>query len=314
VACRFTMGSMQFGLTNLIDPRLLPLMEDSRVFYSQRVAGRGPSSWDELQAIRANMPLPSPSSPPAVVEVVSIGDRSVPVRIQVPVGGATSGVFLDVHGGGFYMGSAGGSDIRNRQLVDALGIAVVSVDYRFAPEHPWPAAPDDCETAALWLVEHARHRFGTSNLAIGGFSAGATLAMTTLLRLRDQGIAAFHCAVLQFGTYDLSAQTPPGRLIANEYFLEAYAGAARDRTNPDISPIYAELTNLPPVLIVVGEDDILLRDNLAMAAQLSAAKVDVDVCIYPASPHGFTGHPTPMARAALDDVETWLEGRLGSPR
>ncbi|SFB54696.1 alpha/beta hydrolase fold [Amycolatopsis marina] len=73
----------------------------------------------------------------------------------------------------------------------------MSVDYRLAPEHPWPAAPDDCETAALWLLEQAGTRFGTTRLAIGGFSAGATLAMAVLLRLRDRGLAdAFGGAAL----------------------------------------------------------------------------------------------------------------------
>jgi acetyl esterase len=220
---------------------------------------------------------------------------------------------LEIHGGGFYLGSAAESDVRNRQLADALGMAVVSVDYRLAPEDPWPAAPDDCETAALWLVEHACQRFGTTNLAVGGFSAGATLAMTTLLRLRDREITAFSCAVLQFGTYDLSAQTPAGRLIADEYFLSAYTRTATDRTDPDVSPIYADLAGLPPVLIVVGEDDILLQDNLAVAARLTAAGVDVDLRVYPASPHGFTGHPTPMAQAARDDIETWLRDQLAAP-
>jgi acetyl esterase len=95
-----------------------------------------------------------------------------------------------MHGGGFYMGSAARGDAYNRSLAHALGIAVVSVDYRLAPEHPWPAAPEDCETAALWLVEEAGTRFGTARLAIGGVSAGATLAMTTLLRLRDRGAPA----------------------------------------------------------------------------------------------------------------------------
>lgn len=180
------------------------------------------------------------------------------------------------------------------------------MDYRLAPEHPWPAAPDDCELAALWLADHAQHRFGTTKLSIGGFSAGATLAMATLLRLRNRRVAAYGAAVLQFGTYDLSGQTPAGRLIAHEYFLDAYAGSAEDRTHPDLSPIYADVAGLPPVLIVVGADDILLQDNLAMAVRLSAAGVDVDLRIYPASPHGFTGHATPMARAAMDDIETWM--------
>ena len=111
-----------------------------------------------------------------------------------------------------------------------------------------PAAPQDCETAAIWLAEHAYDRFGATKLAIGGFSAGATLAAATLLRLRDRGISAVDAAVLQFGTYDLSALTPAGRLIADEYFLEAYTEAACDRTHPDLSPIYADLVDLPPVL------------------------------------------------------------------
>ena len=135
------------------------------------------------------------------------------------------GVYLDIHGGGFYMDSAARGDKRNRELADALHLAVVSVDYRLAPEHPWPAAPDDCEAAALWLVEEADARFGTSRLAIGGSSAGATLALATLLRLRDRGaVGRFTGAALQFGTYDLSARTPAGRRIADEYFIQAYAG------------------------------------------------------------------------------------------
>lgn len=229
----------------------------------------------------------------------------------MPTSATPRGVFLDIHGGGFYMGSAAGSDVRNRELADTLGIAVVSVEYRLAPEDPWPAAPDDCETVALWLAEHAADRFGTRRLAIGGFSAGATLGMTTLLRLRDRGITAFSAAVLQFGTYDLSGQTPSGRLIADEYFIDAYVGDLPDRTHSDFSPIFAELADLPPTLMLVGEEDILLRDNLAMAVQLGAAGIDVDLRVYPAAPHGFTGHATPLGRSALNDVHTWLDGQLG---
>ncbi|MBF6428109.1 alpha/beta hydrolase [Nocardia cyriacigeorgica] len=303
---------MRLGLDDLIDPRLRLLADESRGFYENRPPGRGPRDFEELRAVRAGAGDPAPVDPPAVDEVVEAEGRSVPVRVHAPAGGVANGVFLEFHGGGFYMGSAAGSDVRNRRLADALGVAVVSVDYRLAPEHPWPAAPDDGETAALWLVEHAAQRFGTRKLAVGGFSAGSTLAMTTLLRLRDRGINAFDCAVLQFGTYDLSTQTPAGRLIADEYFLEAYAGTAPDRTHPDISPIYAELGGLPSVLMVVGEQDILLQDNLAMAARISAFGGNVDLRIYPEAPHGFTGHPTAMAKAALDDIETWVSGQLGA--
>jgi acetyl esterase/lipase len=307
---------MRLGLQHLIDGRLQSLAEASRSFYAERAPGRGPSSREELEAVRASLPaVPAPSSPAPIEETLSTGGRSVPVRIHLPPGRQAAGVVLELHGGGFYLGSALASDRGNRDLADALGVVVVSVDYRLAPEHPWPAAPDDCETAARWLVEHARDRFGTSRLALTGFSAGATLAMTTLLRLRDRGLDAVLAAVLQFGTYDLSARTPAGRLIADEYFLEAYAGDAPDRTDPDLSPIFADPAGLPPVLMVVGAADILLRDNLAMAAGLSAAGVDVDLRVYPESPHGFTGHPTPLAHAAREEVTTWLGERLaGVPR
>jgi acetyl esterase/lipase len=302
---------MQLGLAHLIEPRLAALVPESRAYYAQRAARRGPSSWDELRAARAAAAPPAPSDPPAVVEHVGVDGRRVPVRISMPASGAAQGVLLHIHGGGFYLGSAAGDDVRNRRLADAVQVAVVGLDYRLAPEHPWPAAPEDCESVALWLAGNAEHRFGTTTLSVAGFSAGATLAAVTLLRLRQRGVTAFGSAVLQFGTYDLSARTPAGRLIADEYFLDAYAGAAEDRTDPDLSPIYADLSGLPPVLMVVGADDVLLQDNLAMAVRLSAAGVDVDLRVYPASPHGFTGHPTSMARAALADVETWL-GRRGS--
>jgi acetyl esterase len=187
----------------------------------------------------------------------------------------------------------------------------VSVDYRLAPEHPWPAAPVDCETAALWLLEEAETRFGTARMAIGGVSAGATLAMTTLLRLRARGvIKPFVGAALQFGTYDMSGQTPAGRLLDGEFFIQAYAGHVADRTNPDISPVYGDLRGLPPVLLVVGGSDILLEDNLVMAGRLSAAGGEVDVRVYPESPHGFTLHPTAMASAARDGIESWLAARF----
>lgn len=305
---------MRLATSSLIDPATAPLVAESREFYARRRPGQGPSTLSELIRIREEVPAPLESTPTPLVETVSAGGRDVRVRIHTPTGKSITGVLLEIHTGGFYLGSAAGSDIRNRRLVEALGVAVVSVDYRLAPEHPWPAAPDDCETAAVWLAEHAVARFGTSRLVIAGFSAGSTLAAVTLIRLRDRGIHAFRGAVLQCGTYDLSAQTPAGRLIEDEYFIAAYAGSAADRTSPDVSPIFGELRGLPPTLIVIGEDDILFEDNLAMAARLLAGGVEVDLRVYPASPHAFTGHATSMAQAALDGIDEWLRTRFALTR
>lgn len=200
---------MRFTLESLFAEVPAEQVDEAREFYRTRVAGRGPGGPEELADARATRSTAPPTTPPAVEEIMEAAGVRVPLRIFAPAEGSVRGVHLDIHGGGFYMDSAARGDVRNREFADALDVAVVSVDYRLAPEHPWPAAPDDCEAAALWLVDHAAARFGTSRLTIGGSSAGATLAMTTLLRLRDRGVAdGFSGAALQFGTYDLSAQTP----------------------------------------------------------------------------------------------------------
>ena len=271
---------------------------------------RGPQNPEELHAARQARAVHH-TDPAAIDELVETGEHRVAVRILTPTTTAIGAVFLDIHGGGFYMDSAARGDARNRALAEELGVAVVSVDYRLAPEHPWPAAPDDCEAAALWLIDRAEARFGTTRLAIGGLSAGATLAMTTLLRLRRRGRAeAFAGAALQFGTYDLSGETPAGRLIADEYFIQAYAGHVADRTNPDVSPIYADLHGLPPILLVVGSEDVLLDDNDAMATRLTAANVSVDHRVYPGGTHGFTSRPGEPAATALRDIGEWLTQQL----
>ncbi|MET9777876.1 alpha/beta hydrolase fold domain-containing protein [Streptomyces sp. NPDC006367] len=301
---------MRFALDALLADVPEEQVAEARDFYRSRAAGRGPGTPEELEEARAKRPAPRAAVPPAVEETVEAAGTRVPVRILTPADGPPQGVYLDMHGGGFYMDCAARGDERNRALADALRLAVVSVDYRLAPEHPWPAAPDDCEAAALWLVEEAAARFGTSRLAIGGTSAGATLALATLLRLRDRGLAGrFTGAALRYGTYDLSARTPAGRRIADEYFIQAYAGHVQDRTVPDISPVFGDLSGLPPTLLVVGSADVLLEDNLALAARLSAAGNDVELRIYPDAPHGFTGHPTTMARTALSDIDSWLRDR-----
>ncbi|WP_063064286.1 alpha/beta hydrolase [Nocardia violaceofusca] len=303
---------MEIGLNRLIDAAHDAHVEETRRFDAASKPVAGPRDFEELRRVRARQDASRPpSGSRAAQQTAEVGGRRVPVRVTVPRETAIRGVYLDIHAGGFYIGSAAGGDARNAVLADTLAVAVVSVDYRLAPEHPWPAAPDDCETAALWLVERAKSLFGTSAFVVGGASAGATLAVTTLLRLRDRGLAdRFAGAVLQYGAYDLSGRSPGGRLYADDYFIEAYAGHVADRTDPDISPLYGNLGDLPPALLVVGQRDILLEDNLALAARLAAAGNDVDVRVYPESAHAFTFRPTGMAAAALREIDAWVAKRL----
>src|SRR5207249_4382288 len=127
------------------------------------------------------------------------------------------------HGGGWVLGRAFHDDARNEAIAERCRVAVVSVDYRLAPEDPYPAGPDDCEAAALWLVEHARAEFGADRLVVGGASAGAHLAAVTLQRMRDRhAFTRFAGAVLTYGAYDLAmtpstarGQRPPVRTTAS---------------------------------------------------------------------------------------------------
>ncbi|MGH7733145.1 MAG: alpha/beta hydrolase, partial [Gemmatimonadales bacterium] len=97
------------------------------------------------------------------------------MRVTHPATGAPRALYLDIHGGGFVMGSAAAEDQRAARLADTLAVTVASVDYRLAPEDPWPAAPEDCATTARWLLEQGAELFGTTPMLIGGSSAGATL-------------------------------------------------------------------------------------------------------------------------------------------
>jgi acetyl esterase/lipase len=306
-------SNVNIGLADLIDKGSVVHVEEARTYFAAKQAAggqQGPTNYEELERARSSLPARSAGSR-AVEHIARAGKGQVPVSVTSPASGGSRATYLDIHGGGFFMGSTARSDARNARLADALGVTVVSVEYRLAPENPWPAAPDDCETAALWLVEEGHTVFGTERMLIGGASAGATLATTTLLRLRDRDLVyPILGAVLQFGAYDLNGQSPGGRLYADEWFIQAYAGHVPDRTDPDVSPLYGDLRGLPPTLLIVGTLDVLLDDNLAMAARLSGAGNEVDLRVFLESMHGFTSHPTSMATAALDGAEAWLASRL----
>jgi acetyl esterase len=247
------------------------------------------------------------------------------LRILAPKEEAT-GVYLHIHGGGWVLGDCDEQDDRLWALAEATGLCAVSVGYRLAPEHPYPAASDDCEDAALWLLERGLGELGTPNrIAIGGESAGAHLSVTTLLRLRDRhGITgAFRAANLVYGVYDLS-MTPSQRnwgdrqLVLStpimRWFGRCFVGDRDAQTlrDPDLSPLYAHLHDLPPALFSVGDRDPLLDDSLFMAARWKAAGNEAELQVWPESVHGFTAFQLALARAALDAQYEFLRPRLTS--
>ncbi|WP_163509676.1 alpha/beta hydrolase [Fodinicola acaciae] len=223
----------------------------------------------------------------------------VPVRVFTPAD--VRGVFLHIHGGGWSLGSAHGQDDRLWRLAERASVAVVSVDYRLAPENPYPAGPDDCERVALWLVDNSEREFSTDRLMIGGESAGAHLSVLTLLRMRDRGHTAFRAAQLTFGMYDLSL-TPSRRSMAGgwldrtpgpSWFAEMFVPGttAEERRDPAVSPLYADLRCLPPARFTVGTADSLLDDTLFMHARWRAAGNQAELEVVAEAGHGFTLYP-----------------------
>ncbi|MGU3494649.1 alpha/beta hydrolase [Xanthobacteraceae bacterium A53D] len=275
--------------------------------------------WAVVRAARlagkGSFPLP-PESPRARVESIPGPRGEVPVRIYLP-DGAPTGVYLHFHGGGWTIGSAREEDGLNDAIARA-GLAVVSVDYALAPEVPYPAAPDDCEAAALWLVREGPGLFGTQRFLIGGESAGAHLAVTTLLRLRDRhGLAPFAGATLHAGCYDLRL-TPSARnwgeepLVLNtadiERFIRNYLRLEGEADNPDVSPLLAKLDGLPKAQFIVGTRDPLLDDTLFMANCWLAAGNGAALEVFPGGCHVFTGFLGTLADAGRRKIVEFLRG------
>jgi acetyl esterase/lipase len=214
------------------------------------------------------------------------------------------------------LGAADLQDPMLERVNETAGLACVSVGYRLAPENPYPAPPDDCDAAALWLVKNARAEFGSDALAIGGESAGATLSAVTLLRLRDRhGFTGFRAANFVYGAFDLS-MTPSQKQFGNErlvlrtvdieQFMGAYLPGEKDLRDPDISPLYADLQGLPPALFTVGTRDALLDDSLFMYARYLAAGNRAELAIYPGGAHAFNFFPMTIAVQANARMDEFL--------
>jgi acetyl esterase/lipase len=207
------------------------------------------------------------------------------------------------------------------RVADNTGQAVVAVEYRLAPEHPYPLGPDDCEEAAVWLVRNGKNEFGTDALTIGGESAGGHLTAVTILRMRDRhGYTGFRGANFVYGAFDLS-MTPSQRLFGDtrlvlrtidmHQFYNAFLPSITDRRISDISPLYADLKNLCPALFTVGTKDALLDDTLFMHARWVAAGNEAELAVYPGGAHGFTLFPSDLSRSAITGMDAFLSRALG---
>jgi len=267
--------------------------------------------------------------PVAKVEDRLIPDPAgqIPVRVYTPQGSGSLPVLVWFHGGGFALGSIEIVDEFCRALTNAAGCITVSVDYRLAPEHKFPAAVDDCYTATKWVAENANATGSDpTRIAVGGDSAGGNLAAVVALMARDRGTPPLVYQLLVYPVTNFAFDTPSHREYADGYFLtkddmtwfcNLYLRSEADSHNPYASPLQAQdLRGLPPALVITGEFDPLRDEGEAYAARMREAGVPVACKRYNGMIHGFLSMPLDQGKKARQEAAAGLRSafaRQGSP-
>ncbi len=251
--------------------------------------------------------------------------HAVSLRILTPARGEVRGVYIDYHGGGWAIGTAAMDDLVNAAIVRETGLVVVSVDYTTLPDITFENQIAQAHAAADCMFENAAAEFSAHNLFIGGESAGAHLAACALLRLRDSraDFGRLKGAVLFYGPYDLSASPSVRSATRDTLVLDGPAmvpGIAKllpdrdeaGRRAPDVSPLYADLSRLPPGLLLCGAIDPLIDDSRMMAERWKAQSGNARLIVVPESPHAFNRLPTRLAARTNAFVRAWLQRRLAA--
>ena len=269
-----------------------------------------------------------------VTRVPTIEDRLIPgpaadlpVRIFTPEGRRPFPVVVFFHGGGWVLGDLDTHDPMCRALCAGAGCVVVSVGYRLAPEHPFPAATDDALAATRWVGEHAAEIGGDpARIAVAGDSAGGNLSTVTALRLRDEGGPVLRGQLLVYPCLGHPASPTPSYLEnaegygltreAASWFYEQYLPGGSQASHPHAVPLYApDLKGLPPALVLTAEYDVLRDEGERYVERLRAAGVEARAARYDGVHHRFAEmigilHQAEQAR---EEMCAWLREVLADP-
>ncbi|MGK2914134.1 MAG: alpha/beta hydrolase [Porticoccaceae bacterium] len=255
---------------------------------------------------------------PADVNLEPVSAGGVKAEYLTASNAATDRVVLYLHGGGYVIGSIKSHRYLMQNVSRAAGARTLGLDYRLAPEHPFPAAIEDATNAYQWLLTQG---FAASKIAIAGDSAGGGLTLATLVNLRDKGIALPAAGVLISPWTDLTgtAESVTTRAAIDPMVKPdgLYGLAGRylngvDARNPLASPVFAEMKGLPPLLIHVGGREILYDDAITVAKRAKAAGVEVELVDEPELFHVWHAF-APMleeAQQAVDQIGAWLKTKF----
>jgi acetyl esterase len=271
-----------------------------------------------------------PGVPPDAVAAVTERSFDGPegalrARIYTPAGRGPFPTLLHIHGGGWVLCSLDTHDRECRALAALTPCVVVAVDYRLAPEHPFPAAVDDCLWALRWTIAHAAELGGDGRVAIAGDSAGGNLATTVARLARDEGLPPLAGQLLFYPVTDYHEPgTPSYAEFAEGYgltreemawFWAQYARGPEVAANPLAAPLRApDLTGLPPALVVTAECDVLRDEGEHYARRMRDAGVPTTLRRHPGMIHGFVNMSAVLAsgRQALLESAAWLRETFGA--
>jgi acetyl esterase len=272
-----------------------------------------------LALARSPVGAPPTRAIPRVTDDVVAG---IPVRIYEH-DGPPEGLIVYLHGGGFCIGSVGLMDNVARELAHCANAAVVSVEYRLAPEHPYPAGLDDCETVTRWALANAT-KLGADprRVAVAGESAGGNLSAAVALRLRGKVDVPLAGQALMYPGVDGNAWTHPSReefagLVLTrkgmDGFWDCYTAGRDLGRDPFAAPLQAEsLADVPPAIVVLGGCDPLRDEGRLYAARLREAGVAVEEVCFAGQPHGFINFGVPAAADAHERIGAWLRSAFHS--
>ena len=265
------------------------------------------------KTLHAAEPVDVIQSLPVPLQTTRIGSGDGEIELRLFLPDRPRAAYLHFHMGGWVVGTARASDRRNSEIAERCSLAVVSVEYRLAPEWPAPAQLTDALATIEWLSKEGRSVVEADDWILGGESAGATLATLLMIQIRDRGLGIEHVrgANLAYGVYDLSA-TPSQRRsesfsLSEDVSARVYPGRSPEQLrDPAVSPLFADLSGLAPALFSVGARDSLVDDTLFMAARWDAADNSTTLHVYPDSLHGFDTFPTKMAEAAHQRMDQFI--------
>lgn len=299
----------------------MPLDPQAQAFLDQMVAfGAQPLNTLSPEDARKAFDLLAELSELKPEPVAKVEDRlipgpvgQIPIRVYTPQGTEPFPVLIFFHGGGFVLGSIKIYEELCRALTNGADCIVVSVDYRVAPEHKFPAAVEDCYAATKWVAGNAKAIGGDpTHIAVGGDSAGGNLAAVVSLMARDQGTPPLVYQLLVYPTTSFALDTPSCQENADGYFLtrddmvwfrNLYLRSNADRDDPYASPLQAQdLRGLPSALVITAEFDPLRDEGEAYAARLREADVAVVCTRYNGMIHGFLSMPVDQGKKGRQEV------------